>query len=261
MSTGIDFPDLIRRVYADDQALHHFEELWWATAPNIFSDRKRHAGKLRVSDSGACALALWADIHGKLDIPENLEMRDSRMEPGIVDGARTACLIAAGIKRWFWPLTTILEYPTGDDVPGHADVIVMAEPDPVEVVECKLTMYSQPSPPPEEPNKKGEDHRYWIYQACRYALDVEAPSFVVLVHSPGAWNPPTRRAFRYETAAWRDETLREYARLATALGDTPPPADAREEFRCRSCRFSQCERNVNPLRPVVDRIVDEVGVL
>ena len=259
--TGIDYADLIRRVYADDVALHHFEELWWATAPNIFSDRKRGAGKLRVSDSGACRLSLWADVHGKLDIPENIEMRDSRMEPGIVDGARTACLIAAGIRRWYWPLTCVLEQPTGTDIPGHADVIVMAEPDPVEVIECKQTFFSQPITAPEEQNKKGEDHRYWIYQACRYAMDVGAPSFVVLVHAPGVWQPPARRAFRYDTAAWSNETLLEYTRLAGALEDAPPIADPREAFRCRSCRYSQCEQNENPLRPVVDRIVDEVGVV
>lgn len=254
MSTGIDYGDLVRRCYTDEKAMKLFADRWWVVAPHLFDDRKRKERSLRVSDSGACRQQLWADVHGKLDIPDNLEMRDSRMEPGIIDGARTACLIAAGVERWHWPYTTRIEQETDADgaVPGHADVIVLAEPDPLEVVECKLTMYDKPTPPPHEEDDRGEDRLYWLYQACRYAMSVGAPSFVIAVHAPAAWKSPKRQQFRYETDVWREKTIAEYERLATALLDERPEPDPRQDFRCKSCRYSQCSenRNRNPLNPL-----------
>lgn len=250
---AIDYAALIKRVLADKSAMHEARRCWFVHAANILDDRPRTAGKLRVSDAGACSLSLWAEIHGKLDIGENYQTLDSRMQPGQLDGARTACLIAAGIKCFYWPLTVQLEQLLDHElVPGHADIIVYAEPDPIEVVECKLTLYGKGIKPPEE------EHRYWIYQACLYAMHVGAPTFVVLVHAPAAWSGPSRAAFRYYTDDWRLETVEEYARLAQAMRDDPPEADPPQDWRCKSCRYSQCERNVNPLRPVVERIVDEV---
>lgn len=256
MSTGIDYPELIKKVLADDVALNYFHEQWERNAHTAFDDRAREAMTVRVSDSGACSLSLWADLHGRYTIPDDFGSVDSRMQPGILDGMRTACLIAAGISRWYSPLTTILE-PTvvSNGIRGHADVLVCAEPDVLEVVECKMTLYTKGIEPPDK------RHRYWMRQACMYALGMEAPNFVVLVHAPAVWNGPTRMGFRYATADYADETRREYERLAHALLDEPPEADPDFDWRCKSCRFGNCELNDNPRRPCVETIVDEIGVL
>jgi PD-(D/E)XK nuclease superfamily protein len=264
VSTGIDYADLIARVLQDRIATLHMRELWHAYARNVFDDRERDEGKLRVSDSGSCKLSLWAELHDKLTIPENYASMDDKMQPGILDGARTACLIAAGIRRWCWPFTTEIEpeldYGYGPPYPivkiaGHADLVVYAEPDPIEVVECKMTLYTKGIEPPEN------RHRYWIHQACAYALGLHAPSFVVLVHAPAVWNGPTRVAYRYNTADYAEETAREYERLTLATLDDPPEADADEDWRCKSCRYAHCERNMNPRLPSIETIVDEVGVI
>lgn len=258
--SGIDYPDLCRRVTGDELALQYFRELWAEHAPRIFDERARVNGALRVSDSGECALKLWADIHGAFDIADNLESADSRMELGTLDGAKTACKIAAGIRRWYWPLTVLIE-PELDcgGIRGHADVVVYAEPETaIEVVECKLTFYSKAIEPPDAINLKGEDHKYWIYQPCRYALGVGAETFVVLVHGPAVWSGQRRKQFRYFTEDWRGATMVEYDRLAHAVGTEPPEADVREKWRCEYCRYSiaHCEHNLNPYGPVTVTIVD-----
>ena len=257
MSTGIDYPELIKKVLADDLALNYFHEQWERNAHTAFDSCPRAPLSLRVSDSGSCSLSLWADLHGKYTIPDEVGSVDSRMQPGILDGMRTACLIAAGISRWYWPLSTILE-PSVDcnGIAGHADVLVCAEPDVLEVIECKMTFFTKPIEPPEE------RHKYWIHQACMYALGMEAPHFVVLVNAPAVWGGnPTRRAFRYLTADFEAETLREYARLGRALLKEPPEADPDFDWRCKSCRYAGCELNANPLLPRVETVADEVGVI
>jgi hypothetical protein len=203
---------------------------------------------------------VWADIHHLLDLPENPAALDDKMHAGITDGGRHAYLIAAGIKRWHWPLTTSIEQVIdADGVPGHSDVGVWAEPDPIEIIENKLTMYTKAI---EDPALR---HPYWCYQAAKYALGIGAPYFVVVVHAPAAWNPPTCRSFRYATVEWAVRTEAEYDRLRTAERDEPPPPDAPEDeaWRCKSCRWSQCSegRNLNPLRPMIEVIADEMGVL
>ena len=254
--TGIDYAELIDRVLGDETAMRAVRNHWDKFSSGILDDRPRLPGSLRVSDAGSCALSLWAQLHDKLDIPDDVHSLDARMQPGILDGTRTACLIAAGLQRWYWPLTAVVEQTVDHGmVPGHADLVVYAEPDPIEVIECKMTFYTKGIEPPEE------RHKYWIHQACAYANGVGAPNFVVLVHAPAAWNGPTRRSFRYVTDEWATDTNIEYFRLAQATLTVPPEADAIEDWRCKSCRFSQCERNANPLRPTVDTIVDEIGAL
>lgn len=249
MSTGIDYADLVKRVSGDDDAMGYFRELWAQYAPRAFDERKRRPGKLRVSDAGDCALQKWYDIRGELDIPDDYESVDSRLEAGILDGMKTSCKIAAALLAWFWPLTARIEVPIDDeDVPGHADVVVYAEPDAIEVVECKLTFTTKAIMDPTEPDKKGDTHEYWCLQAAKYALAIGAPSFVVLVHAPCTWHGPRRRQFRYETELWRERVITEYARLDRATWETKPKADPTESWRCEYCRVStiHCERNVNP---------------
>jgi len=267
--TGFDYADLIERVLRDDVAMTYFVDHWYRIAPTVFDLRERMPGKLRVSDAGTCRLALWADVHNRFDLPEDVNAVDDKMQPGIIDGARSAYLIAAGIKRWYWPLTVTIEQRIDAwNTPGHADLIVWAEPEPIEVVECKMTLYTKPIADPKD------RHDYWLHQACRYALGVGAPHFVVLVHAPGVWNGPTRASFRDSTAEWATKTDHEYARLADALDDTAPEpdrgiADTRpewidaggERWRCKSCRYSQCGNNENPAKPTVDTIVDELARL
>jgi hypothetical protein len=264
--TGIDYPKLIERVYSDEVARHYFTESWYRRSATLFDARPRpvipgDTHKLvRVSDAGTCRQQLWADLHDKLDIPDNPVMIDDKMEPGILDGARTAFLIAAGIERWYWPLTAVIEQAIdARGIPGHADVVVYAEPDPIEVIECKLTLYPKGIDDPET------RHTYWLHQACKYALGVGAPFFVVLVHAPAAFTGATRQAFRYSTVEHAVTTEAEYARLREAQHDAAPAPDAPEDesWRCRSCRYSQCSegRNVNPRRKFEEVIVDEIGVL
>jgi hypothetical protein len=261
MSTGIDYADLVRQVVADEHAMDLFRAYWRETSGRIFDERERREREVRTSDAGRCTLNLSIELAGFYDIPDDYESYESRMQLGILDGAKASCLIAAGIQRWHWPFTTQIEPEVEfGGIRGHADCIVCAEPQPIELVECKLTFYTKGIEPPDVPNARGEDHKYWIYQACHYALAVNAETFCVLVHAPAAWNGPKRKSFRYITDDWRDETIAEFARLQRATGPDAP-ADPREAWRCVSCRFSQCERNANPLRPTVERIVDELGAL
>ena len=263
--TGIDYAALIERVLRDDLAMTYFVDKWYHHAATVFDHRPRKSGKLRVSDAGTCRLMLWADVHGKFDLPEDVNSVDDKMQPGILDGARTAYLIAAGIKRWFWPLTASIEQEVDAcGIPGHADLIVWADPDPIEVIECKMTLYSKPIVDPKD------RHPYWLHQACRYALSINAPNFVVLVHAPCVWNGATRASFRYSTDEYMAQTVDEYGRLAAAFGDDAPEpdrgiadprADVDERWRCKSCRYSQCGNNENPKRPTVDTIVDELATI
>ena len=72
MSTGIDYPELIKKVLADDVALHYFHEQWERNAHTAFDDRAREAMTVRVSDSGACSLSLWADTARPIHNPRRL---------------------------------------------------------------------------------------------------------------------------------------------------------------------------------------------
>lgn len=251
--TGIDYGNLVLRVLGDQRAFDRARELWREHSPRIFdNDRERQGNKIRPSDAGRCKLQVYAELHGLYDMPENLSDIDSKMHMGIVDGARTTCLIAAGIERWCWPLSAKIEVPidsVGDILPGHADLVVYAEPDPMEVLECKLTLWPKSI---DAPDKR---HKYWVYQACRYAIGLGTPTFAVAVHAPCVWNGERRKTFVYERDVWLQETMLEYGRLGEAENDEPPEPDvnyAEAEWRCRSCRFGQCERNTNPLLPAAE---------
>ena len=52
----------------------------------------------------------------------------------------------------------------------------------------------------------------------------------------------------FVTSEWAVNVDQEYARLAPARGDSPPPPDAKEAWRCSSCRYSACSKNTNPLK-------------
>lgn len=259
--TGIDYPKLIERTISDDLAMTYYVDSWYHMAPTIFDHRPRPTipgdtqKLIRVSDAGTCRQQLWADLHDKFDIPDSPSLILDKMYSGILDGAVTAYLIAAGIKRWHWPLTAVIEQAIdARGVPGHADVVIYAEPDPIEVVESKLTLYPKGIADP------AIRHTYWLHQACKYALGVGAPFFVVLVHAPAAFTGATRQAFRYATADHAVTTEAEYARLRQAQNNEAPEPDAPEDesWRCRSCRYSQCSegRNVNPRRKFEEVIVD-----
>ena len=83
MSTGIDYPELIKKVLADDVALHYFHEQWERNAHTAFDDRAREAMTVRVSDSGAGSLSLWADLHRSIQQSPTTSVRSTpRMQPG-----------------------------------------------------------------------------------------------------------------------------------------------------------------------------------
>lgn len=266
--TGIDYADLPKRVAADPVAMAYYRDLWRLHAPTIYDERDRVNGKLRVSDAGRCALELYGELHGLYTLDDDYESLDSRMMAGIADGLRTCCMVAAGIRRWYWPLHLEIELPNlnDDGIPGHTDGITYCGDDAQEVIEAKLTFQTAKIEPPDAPNNRGERRLYWIYQACRYAMNVGTPTFVILVHAPAAWHGPKRAQYRYQTEVWAERTTAEYDRLSKALRDDRPAADVDEleaRFRCKSCRVGvvNCEQNVNPLNPVTLRVVDELEAL
>jgi hypothetical protein len=266
MNPGIDYADLCLRVLDDELAYSFFEEEF-DKMRGLFG-RHKLPPSLSPSKAGSCPLSLWSELHGHDHLPENVQTRDSKMEPGIVDGARSQALIKAGIRRWYWPFSTREELEiTHDGMTGHTDQVLMLDPDPIEPIEHKLTLYTGAIEPPEHVDKRGEHRKYMIYQCCWYAIALGTETFTVMIHAPATWHPPYRRQFRYFTDEWRAETLAEYARLEPATHTEPPEADPPNEFRCESCRYASergfplCERNRNPFKPLEERVEDTLEAL
>lgn len=246
----IDYVALIDRVLSDEAALARADHLTAIQSAESYRRSHDHGGTLRISDAGECRRKTWSRVHNAEDIPENPRgMR--KMRDGSRSGVETACLIVAGIERWHADLGARCEVEVEyNGIPGHADVIVYATgPKVVEVVECKRTggYWSSTKANPDGPTPESKAPWY-ITQACAYAQGVGAETFVILVDTPADRDTDLRQ-FRYFTDEWAFDTATDFSRLEAALNDEPPEGDAREEFRCVSCRFSRCGRNANPLRP------------
>lgn len=246
----INYVDLINEVLLDDAALARADELAAQQFAESYRRKHDHGGHLRISDAGECVRRTWARVHDAEDIPENARgLR--KMRDGSRSGVETACLIVAGIERFHADLGARCEVDVDyNGIPGHADVIVYtAGPKAIEVVECKRTggYWAPTKANPEGPTPESKAPWY-ITQACAYAQGVGAETFVILVDTPADHGTDLRQ-FRYYTDEWRFDTAVDFDRLAPALLDEPPEGDAREDFRCVSCRFSNCGRNENPLRP------------
>lgn len=257
--TGVDWGYAIKEAIRDKQIFATAKDLWRAGSPALFDDRLRlDPHGLRISDAGRCVRELNGELYGRFDIPENYDQIDSRMQSGILDGGKAACLAAAFVKHRLWPMTAVLEaYAEFCGIPGHADLAILIEPDEyVEVVEFKESQFPKAADVPRD---------YYMLQACAYALALKAPAFAVVVHTPAAFKAPRRRCFRAMTEHWADRTAADYTRLVRAQEEAIPEPDVRDDegWRCEYCRLSQCGLNKNPLNPrqIVDVVVDEVGVL
>jgi hypothetical protein len=249
----LNYVELIDRALSDPQVLSRANELAAQQSAESYLRQHDHGGHLRISYAGECVRKTWARVHDAEDIPESPRgLR--KMRDGSRSGVETACLIVAGIERWHPEYGARCEVDvTYDNIPGHADVIVYtAGPKAVEVVECKRTggYWAPTKANPQGPTPETKAPWY-ITQACAYAAGVEAETFVILVDTPADHNTDLRQ-FRYYTDEWRFDAAADYARLSAALDDEPPEGDAQEGFRCVSCRFSNCPRNQNPLRPEPD---------
>jgi hypothetical protein len=214
--------------------------------------------RLGASDAGDCIRKLWLRERGKEDIPESLDDR-LRMDQGTFSGAWLASLAAVGIEKET-PYRVVLE--AAFDSLGlrcHVDLAVLGsagESPCLFLAECKNPNVQNIKPPSQT------DRLYWLKQSGIYTHELKPDNFAILIHAPAAVDrskngePPTPRVqqFNYTSADWTDVAQREASRLLTAktlptMPDPDFPSD--ERWRCKSCRFSSCNFNQNPLRSEV----------
>ena len=254
MNAPLDLIPLIRNACVDKKLREDARIIWRTIAKNLFEEKHRNG--IRISDSGRCILELWSELHGKLDIEEDPDLQLTRFDIGTLYGARIACLTAAAIEAAHPDWDCVLEADVAvDGVPGHIDILVrMRDLDltPLLVIEIKSTYWSGAL---DDPYIRAP---YQVHQAVSYAEGKKAPWAVILTVGPavhGSYSkalkafvkPPKMRQDNYETHVHAPAAHREIARLKAALSPHPPEADAKEKWRCDSCRFSACERNKNPL--------------
>jgi hypothetical protein len=211
-------------------------------APDLFEERKPH---LSLSNAGSCALSLWAELHGKNDIPDGSFYARDR---GTLMGAWYAALLGTALYEGEPRLHPFAEFTLQyDGVPGHADLALYDAPDAsgfcLAVIDFKTTGAFQ-TPEPHESKKDGTSDIHYCLQVAAYALSLGAPWFAIARFLGGgrlvvSW---------YETASWKPAVDAEVARLRTAEKDEAPAPDPRAAWLCESCRFSGCARNRNPRR-------------
>ena len=202
-----------------------------------------------MSDAGSCSRELWAKQRDLLDIPEDAKA-GIRMDNGSLVGAWLACLLKVALEQsdpgFFVTLETELEH---DGKVGHADATIRYAGEPYAVVEFKWSAW---------PGKTdGEAKQQHLLQAGTYAEAYGASRAFVVTYFASAWAKGEWLTVNaMETEWWHGEIKDEYARLAKALQPKMPDPDPPESYLCKSCRFSDCERNENPLKSfeIVDRI-------
>lgn len=238
-------PPLILEAAIDPQMRAKAVDLW-NTLPPLLEPKERIDGTVRMSDTGKCRRELWADIHGKLDLPPDPLTAITRFDLGTLYGAWLACLEVAAIHKHAPHLTTMLEPEVAyRGVSGHIDVLcfeaTLAGDLPCWVIENKSTYWSGVLEPPHEA------HPYQVQQAGGYGLATAAPIASIVTIGPAARGMKLQQ-FDYLTADLIANVDAELARLSAATADIPPEGDAVEPWRCKSCRFSDCARNANRAR-------------
>ena len=223
-----------------------------AAATALGNDHSRKPGTIRASDAGRCVRELWADLHGKLDLPQDASTQLSRFDIGTLYGAWLAAILKATLEKEDANIRVVLEVEvTRQGVTGHADAIVcrclpaLLNPQPEDfkpIYTCEFKSTYGKS------NKKlpSEDRFYQVAQVTHYALTYKSPMGGVITFAPAAWPAEDRfTAEDCDPAVYELRTDLEYARLAAALLDEMPDGDPDQAWRCQSCRFSACERNKN----------------
>ncbi|MGH7716910.1 MAG: hypothetical protein ACREML_13050, partial [Vulcanimicrobiaceae bacterium] len=116
-----------------------------------------------------------------------------------------------------------------------------------------------------------EPKPYHIAQDAKYAAMIGAPHFAVVYYYPSTQarydkllgakvsQPHIDVSRLYDTAAYLQVVSEEYARLREGLEEAMPEGDATDTWRCRSCRFSGCERNDNARNPRRRQIQHAIG--
>ena len=221
-----------------------------------------HGGRvLRPSAFGSCSLAFAAEAAGQLDLPAGDENWMS-MDTGTLMGVWIACLLALGVerdqRRYGVAVETVTSYR---DIPGHVDVRLdrfdeAGIPERSEPIEIKTS--------PTSGQLQAPDARkvYQCLQAGHYGLGIGAERFHVLTFGYNVGSNregvpyPKARQDTYNTADYKPLIDAEIDRL-TALSHLSLDelrdrreelADADGNYRCGSCRYSACHRNLNPVR-------------
>lgn len=265
-----DYAGWIRKAAVDKTARTTAAMLFarvMAQAKPLIADHGSHHP--RASDSGRCSLEYAADVHGMLDLRRDDDTQ-LVLDAGTIHGAWLAALFGAACEtfkkdgcRYTVGLEVKSEYRGS---PGTIDMLVVHDDTPEprfsEPCEIKTTAGTGELKPPD--NRK----LYQCLQAGQYGLSenipVVLPRFTILTHGFNVGNNkegvphPKLVAHTYNTADYKPLVDAEIDRL-TALAKLPKAmleeeatvkelADATEDFRCTSCRYSKCARNQNPIR-------------
>ena len=255
---------MVERALLSESTLGRAEALWRGVAGDTLTRNHGRAEsapgalKLRASDAGRCVRELWAEVHDKRDLPEDAQGM-LKMNTGSLVGAWLACLLGAAFEEQDYGAHAEVAMDR-DGITGHADLFITRavekgagmRAEPALIVEFKFSAWT---------GKHDGPKPYHLIQAAQYARMVGAPQFIVIQYYPATQarfdkeigtkvsEPHIEPSQVYETKDFVSETDAEYVRLRVGLGDEMPLGDPAEAFRCRSCRFAGCERNINPKNP------------
>jgi hypothetical protein len=224
-----------------------------AIAPGLLGAKNdREPQRLRASDAGRCSRELWADLNGKFDLLDTTKGL-LRMDNGSLMGPWLACLLKAGLELEFFVELEPNVMHAG--VSGHVDAIIdtvqvegelQGRYETIATVEFKWSAWTG--------DWRGDCKKFQRDQSGLYALATLAPQhFVVIYYAASPERLPVKGegwidgsylvVHPFSTAATEREVNLEYERLAKALAAEMPEPDPPDAFRCKSCRFSLCERN------------------
>ena len=250
MTAPLDLVALIYEASTTDSMRVQAIALWADVSARIF-DRNSERTGVRMSDVGKCVREVWADINGKLDLPIDPDTQLMNFDSGSFWGAWLACLAAVAIQKYA-PNFIVRVEPEVDylGIPGHVDLLIFDDHDHAYwVIEFKSTYWTKGITDP------AQRSRYQCLQAAGYALATAAPLFSIVTIAPATqqWDAKARaRAripklaqFDYDPREFEAEVREELDRLkqATQSVSDAPEGDATEDFRCRSCRYSNCVRH------------------
>jgi hypothetical protein len=266
----IDIRAAIEKTLTDAELLSRAQFYHSEIAGEVLSrNHERKNGGLRASDAGSCSLELWADINGKLDIPESPKGL-LRMNNGSLVGAWLACLLKAGLEDassnaiFVECERTVLH----DGIPGHVDATLFVGDEDggskvLATVEFKLSAWTG--------DWRGDCKPAHRIQSGKYALAESAPQHFVVVYyasSPDRiYDKAAKEWFNgewlvvhpFSTEETEFDVALEYERLRAALSKDAPEADPPEAWNCKYCRFSKCPRNKNPNRPATALAMEAEG--
>jgi hypothetical protein len=230
----------------------------WALVRALSLFEREPKTRISRSDCGRCALDVWAEIHGRYDLP------DAKFAPrdrGTLTGAWRAALLKVEIESRHDDVLVALEHESDyRGVVGHSDLIVCAKSDAL-LKQALWVWEAKDSAaftirPPHEPGKTVPPNTHHVLQTALGALSVDAPDLMVSTFGPSAGaDPPDDKSenhSEYDVDSWKALVDEEIDRLRTAERKEPPPADPRFDYQCEGCRYSACSRNRNPLKPAPD---------